>query len=105
MTASPARSWSNSNSMPPDEYSARERFARQGEAHYDGSRTLYTAALAICTFLLFFAVSAWQITASGPATRMLESGIATMTEVDAVIAEQQPALQQQAGDHPADAYV
>jgi hypothetical protein len=54
---------------------------------YDGQGALYTFALGICIFLLVGAVSIRQATAPENATRTLESGIASLSEIDILLAQ------------------
>lgn len=53
----------------------------------DGGTAAYTFFLGICVFLLVAALSARQVTAAGPATDVLSSGIATLSEVDLLLAQ------------------
>lgn len=53
----------------------------------DSGTAAYTFILGICVFLLVAALSARQVTAPGPATDILASGIASLSEVDLVLAQ------------------
>jgi hypothetical protein len=59
---------------------------------HEGRRTLLSGALALVVFLLLVALSARQVTEPDHARRLIEAGIASTTEIDRVIAEDQPAL-------------
>ena len=54
----------------------------------------YTAALALLVFLLVGAVSVRQTTSQSAARHLIEEGIASLTDIDGLIAEQRPQLQQ-----------
>ncbi|MFN8506708.1 MAG: hypothetical protein U0547_03990 [Dehalococcoidia bacterium] len=53
----------------------------------DSGTAAYTFFLGICVFLLIGALSTRQVTAPGPATDILASGIASLSEVDLVLAQ------------------
>ncbi len=82
----------------------RERIYHAATTSRDGRRTLLSGALALTVFLLVLALSARQVTAPGPATRVIESGIAATTDIDRLIAEDQPALKQLAQSNPASTF-
>ncbi|MFN0096891.1 MAG: hypothetical protein ACKVVT_19195 [Dehalococcoidia bacterium] len=79
---------------PKAPLSARERLSRQAAPADDGGRAAYTVALAVLVFLLIGAVSARQVTAERQARTILEAGIATVSEIDLVLAEHGPELRQ-----------
>lgn len=82
----------------------RERIYYAATTSHDGRRTLLSGALALTVFLLILALSARQVTAPGPATRTIEGGIAATTDIDRLIAEDQPALKQLAQSNPASTF-
>ncbi|MCK9518807.1 MAG: hypothetical protein M0R74_07275 [Dehalococcoidia bacterium] len=76
--------------------------ARQRLSHYDqGSSDLgafgFIAFLAIALFLLVVSVSCQQATERTEAMDLLEAGVATLTEVDLVVAEHRDELRQLVG--------
>lgn len=72
----------------------RERIYGDATGPGDGRTSFAAALFAISIFLLVFALSARQATAPGPARNVLESGIAVVTEIDAVLAEDGTALRE-----------
>lgn len=82
----------------------RERIYHAATSSHDGRRTLLSGALALTVFLLILALSARQVTAPGPATHVIEGGIAATTDIDRLIAEDQPALKQLAQSNPASTF-
>jgi hypothetical protein len=56
--------------------------------------------LAIALLALLFALSLFQLTASGPAHRVLRRAVASLTEIDSLLAVHGPALRQQADASP-----
>ena len=82
----------------------RERIYRAATNSHDGRRTLLSGALAITVFLLLLSLSARQVTQPAPATHLIEAGIAATTDIDRLIAEDQPALKQLAQSDPASTF-
>ncbi|MBE7519422.1 MAG: hypothetical protein HS107_09265 [Thermoflexaceae bacterium] len=76
----------------------RQRFERDHSAAGRESALLFVAALAV--FVLVAAVSVRQATAPGSAIGVIEDGVAATTEVDLLLAQQLPALREQARKHP-----
>lgn len=72
----------------------RDRIYGEATSSRDGRKALLTALLAVLVFLFLLAFSTRQATAEAPAQRVLESGVAATTDVDALLAEDRPALQQ-----------
>ncbi len=82
----------------------RERRYGDFETHSHRQRIVFlTVAFGVVLFLFVLALSARQVTAPGSAQHVLEDGIASITEVDLVLAEQLPAIRQVAAtsDQPA----
>jgi len=78
----------------PD-FRARERLYADFESHSRRQRVVFlTVGFGFVLFWFGLALSARQATASGPAQHVLENGIASVTEVDVVLAEQLPAIRQ-----------
>jgi hypothetical protein len=91
--------------MASQQPSPRDRLRHPGhDGGHDGSRALYTSSLAILVFLFVLAFSGRQVTSAGTATKLIETGVASLTEIDRVLMEQRPALQETAGTQPAPAY-
>lgn len=75
---------------------------RQRLSHYDQGASesgafAFIAFLAIAVFLLVLSLSCAQATERSEATSLLEAGIATLTEVDLVVAEHRDELRQLVG--------
>jgi hypothetical protein len=66
-----------------------------------GSRTLFTGALGTAVFCFLVALGARQVTSEGPARGMLTANLASITELDLVLAEHGEELKQAA--HESDA--
>ncbi|MFN0146856.1 MAG: hypothetical protein ACKVT1_10110 [Dehalococcoidia bacterium] len=82
--------------------SPRDRIRERPAHSYDGSKSLYAIMLAAVLLLLVAAISLGQVTTREHATRLLQAGIATLTDVDQVIAENREGLRQlaEAGEGP-----
>jgi hypothetical protein len=76
--------------------SARERLYAEVAGSREGRRSLVGVALALATFGLVLAVSAWQVTAEATALPMLRSAVASLTDIDAFLAENGEALRAEA---------
>lgn len=76
----------------------RERIFREATGGADGRRSLAAVLLALATFGLVAAVSAWQVTAETTAVPMLRSGIAVLVDIDAFLAEEGDAIRQAAAE-------
>lgn len=72
----------------------REEIYRSATGSAEGRRTLLSGALAIVTFLLLGALATRQVTSPEHAIPLIEAAIATTTDIDRLIAEDQPALVQ-----------
>ena len=73
----------------------RERLLSElHEASAGGSRTMFGVGCSIFLLLFILALSASQATERGPATNVLKSGIASITEIDTLLAEHLPELRQ-----------
>ncbi len=73
----------------------RERLLSElQEASAGGSRTMFGVGFSLLLLLSIFALSASQATERGPATNVLKSGIASVTEIDTLLAEHLPELRQ-----------
>ena len=83
---------------------ARERLAPRAVNRDDGGRTLYGVALAAAVFFLVLSLSVRQATSEPNARRLLEAGVATLTDVDKVVAERREDLRRLASDTNQDSY-
>lgn len=83
---------------------ARERLAPRAVNRDDGGRTLYGVALAASVFLLVLSLSVRQATSEANARRLLEAGVATLTDVDQVVAERRDDLRRLATSTTQDSY-
>ena len=73
----------------------RERLLSElHEASAGGSRTMFGVGFSLLLLLFLFALSASQATERTPATNVLKSGIASVTEIDTLLAEHLPELRQ-----------
>ena len=83
--------------------SSRERLLNTPRPSLDSSRVGYTAALALLVFLLVGAVSVGQTTEQTNARHLIEEGVASLTDIDQVMAEHRAELKQlaAAGKEPA----
>lgn len=70
----------------------RAEIYRSATGSPEGRRTLLSGALAIVTFLLLATLAARQVTDRAHAIPLVEAGIASTTDIDRLIAEDQPAL-------------
>jgi hypothetical protein len=78
------------------ELSPRERvFARVGGTG-EGRRSLVAVLLALAAFGMTLSTSAWQVTAESTAVPMLRAAIASLTDIDAFIAEHGAELREEA---------
>ncbi len=82
----------------------RERIYLSATGSHDGRRTLLSGALALVVFLLLLALSTRQVTAPAQARRLIESGIASTTDIDRLIAENQPTLVQLTESSPSNGF-
>lgn len=89
-----------------DEYNREELRQRVfGEATSgDGRRSLVGALFAVSLFLLILCLSARQVTEAGNATLMLESGIAVLTDIERLVADEGDTLREQAAQSPDDVF-
>ena len=71
----------------------------------EGRRTLLSGALALVVFLLLVSLSARQVTEPVRARHLIEAGIASTSDVDRVIADEQPALVQLAQSSTASGFL
>jgi hypothetical protein len=71
-----------------------DRIPERPHHAYDGSKSLYSFALALLLLLFMAALSATQVTAEPEAQRLLQAGIATLTDVDVLVAENREPLRQ-----------
>ena len=74
--------------------SPRDRIRDRPGQTYDGSKSLYGLLLAALLVLLMASISAQQVTSRDNALRLLQAGIATLTDADQVIAENREGLRQ-----------
>jgi len=73
----------------------RERRYGDFDSHSRRQRVVFlTVAFGFVLFFFVLALSARQATAAGPAQHLLENGIASVTEVDLVLAEELPVIRQ-----------
>jgi len=88
------------NPIPPTPDSGvRARILDDVRAESRSGRTsLFLAILAVATFVLVAALSAYQATEERRAAALLESGVATLTDVDALLAERLPDVRTAAVD-------
>ncbi len=70
----------------------RERLVENAPPLNDGRHAFYGFLLAILVFLLITAISLRQLSDEGHARTVIEDGVATLTEIDLVIAEHAPSL-------------
>jgi hypothetical protein len=84
--------------------SVRERLERQAVREDDGGQAAYTVALSVLVFLLIAALSTRQVTAEPQARTLLEAGIATVAEIDLVLAEHGADLKALAASSTADPF-
>lgn len=70
----------------------------------DGRRSLVGALFAVSLFLLILSLSARQVTEPANATLMLESGIAVLTDIDRLVADEAPLLREQAQQSEAEVF-
>ena len=75
---------------------SREKLLAMRRPSQDGGHPGYTAALALLLFLLIGALSVRQSTDQRNARRLIEAGVASITDVDQVIVEYRPQLKQAA---------
>ena len=78
---------------PTDEYdrtSLRDRVYRQATVTSEGRRSLLGSLFAIALFLLLVSLSVRQVTAPGNAAGVLQSGIAVVTDVNQLVADDAP---------------
>lgn len=78
---------------PTDEYdrtSLRDRVYGQATVTSEGRRSLVGSLFAISLFFLLIALSVRQVTAPGNALGVLESGIAVVTDVNQLVADEAP---------------
>ncbi len=79
-----------------DPSSARERYYELSPSTGDGGTTLLAVFFAISVLLLVAALSARQATQPAPARRVLVAGIASLTDIDLLLAENGSDLKRQA---------
>ncbi len=77
---------------------------RLGAAAPDNREAVLVFALAVTAFLLVAAVTLRQVTEPSSATALLESTVASTTEIDLLLREDLPALRQAAQSGKAEAY-
>lgn len=79
-------------SRPPEARAEayRDRLRPRAE---DSGVPLYAFAFGALLLFLVAAMSFWQLTAPAPATRVIEAGIVSLTDIDLVLAEHQSDLQ------------
>ena len=77
-----------------DFHSAHDRIYGRVGSSRDGRVTLLGAGLAAFLFLLVLSLSARQATGAEPAQRVIESGIASLTDIDQLLADNRDALEQ-----------
>lgn len=78
---------------PTDEYdrtSLRDRVYGQATVTHEGRRSLVGSLFAISLFLLLVSLSVRQVTAPGNAAGVLQSGIAVVTDVNQLVADDAP---------------
>lgn len=78
---------------PTDEYdrtSLRDRVYGQATVTHEGRRSLVGSLFAISLFLLLVSLSVRQVTAPGNAAGILQSGIAVVTDVNQLVADDAP---------------
>ncbi len=83
--------------------SAHDRIYGHVAASRGGRVMLLGACLAAFLFLLVLSLSIRQATAPGPAQRVIESGIASLTDIDQLLADNRDALEQLARNSTSDA--
>jgi hypothetical protein len=71
-----------------------DRIPERPHHAYDGSKSLYSFALTLLLLLFMAAISARQVTSEAEAERLLQAGIATLTDVDVLVAENREPLRQ-----------
>ena len=76
--------------------SARERVFAQVGGTGEGRRSLVAVLLALAAFGMVLSTSAWQVTAESTAVPMLRAAIASLTDIDAFIAEHGAELREEA---------
>ncbi len=79
----------------------RQRIYQSATHSHEGRRLLLSVALAFVVFLLVLALSARQVTDRRRAEQIIASGVAATTDVDRVVAEDQPLLAQVEQSSPA----
>jgi len=84
--------------------SARARHYTAGPSAGDGGTTLLAVFFAIAVLLLVAALSARQATQPAPAHRVLVAGVASLTDIDLLLAEHGSDLKRQAESGNADTF-
>jgi len=79
-----------------DRASLRDRVYGDATAPSEGRLSLVASLCAICLFLLVVSLSVRQVTAPTHALPVLESGIAVVTDVNQLVADQAPPAREQA---------
>lgn len=72
----------------------REQIYHSATVSHEGRRTLLSGSLALTVFLLVIALAVRQVTAPARAGQLIEPGIASTTDLDRLIQEDQPAFAQ-----------
>lgn len=81
---------------PDPRAAARERLLAELAEPGAGRRSLVGVLLAIAAFVLAVSVAAWQVTDEATALPMLRAALASLTDIDTVVAEEGEALRSQA---------
>ncbi len=76
-----------------------ERLRREAP-HRDSASTPYSVLLGIFAFLLVFAVSVRQVTSEEVGRRLIENGLASLTDIDRVVTENREPLAKAAASNP-----
>ncbi len=87
-----------------DRISLRDRVYSEATATSEGRRSLAGALFAISLFLLLIALSVRQLTSSSNALPILESGIAVVTDVNQLVADEAPPARARARDSNAEVF-
>lgn len=85
--------------MTTDRHTRAERF-RRAAPRAESASAPYSVLLCVFTFLLILALSARQLTAEATARQLIENGLASLTDIDAVIVESKDALRKGAAERP-----
>jgi hypothetical protein len=83
------------DAFPPDE-SVRERVFTGVVSQGDGRRSLVGVVLAVASFVMVLSISGWQATSEATALPLLRSAVASLTDIDAFIADNGDGLREAA---------